>query len=228
MDLSSSNGNREFGALFDSELWWRNQYQAIEAQGYMLRPRYHPSWRPSWKRSGRNFFTVEDGQPTLVSVVCPMLPMLSSTLPQFPTVIDGTRARDGKQVMFKKIPAGNELEISQYLSSPGLMRESHNHCVPLLEILELPNSPEQKLIVMPFLRPFDNPRFQTFGEFVSFFTQICDVRLEHNPTGIAISDGLLSGSPIHAQTKYCAPVRPSVICKRIITKQLTSQGLYGQ
>jgi hypothetical protein len=103
--------------------------------------------------------------------------------------MDGTRARDGRQVMFKKIPVGNELEISQYLSSPGRTRESHNHCVPLLEILELPNVPEQKLLVMPFLRPFDNPVFQTFGEFVSFFTQICDVRLENHTTGgIGIPD----------------------------------------
>ena len=70
MALSSSNGNREFGALFDSEMWWRDQYQALETQGYILRPRYHPDWRPSWKRSGKDFFAAEDGQPTLVSVVC--------------------------------------------------------------------------------------------------------------------------------------------------------------
>lgn len=85
--------------------------------------------------------------------------------------------------MIKKISAGSELELSRFLSSPGLRHESHNHCVPLLEILEIADSPDQKLIVMPFLRPFDNPRFQTFGEFVSFFSQICDVRLEHHPIG---------------------------------------------
>lgn len=100
------------------------------------------------------------------------------------------RAWDGRQVMFKKVPAGLELEISQFLSSPGLMQEPHNHCVQLLEILELPDVPEQKLIVMPFLRPFDSPRFQTFGEFVSFFDQICDVRLEHNG-GMGIPDNPL-------------------------------------
>jgi len=63
------HGTREIGSLFDSELWWRDQYPAIEAQGYILRPRYHPNWRPSWKRSGKDFFAAEDGQPTLVSVV---------------------------------------------------------------------------------------------------------------------------------------------------------------
>ena len=106
-----------------------------------------------------------------------MLPIFTLGLPQLPTAMDAARAWDGRQVMLKKVPVGNELEISRFLSSPGLMREPHNHCVPLIEILELSSSPEQKLIVMPFLRPFDSPRFQTFGEFLSFFSQICDVRL---------------------------------------------------
>jgi len=54
--------------------------------------------------------------------------------------------------MLKKVPVGRELEITQLLSSPGLRRESHNHCVPLLEVIELPNTPDQKLMVMPFGR----------------------------------------------------------------------------
>ena len=79
-------GHREIGTLFESEMWWRDQYRAIEALGYILRPRYHPNWRPSWKRSGKDFFTAEDGQPTLVSVVCLMLPRVHT-----PSVAD----RDG-------------------------------------------------------------------------------------------------------------------------------------
>jgi len=61
---------KEIDTLFDNELWWQDQYQEIENRGYRLRPRYHPEWEPSWKRSGKPFFTMEDGQPTLVSVVC--------------------------------------------------------------------------------------------------------------------------------------------------------------
>jgi hypothetical protein len=86
------------------------------------------------------------------------------------------RSRDEKQVMLKRVPAGRELEITQLLSSPGLRREDHNHCVPLWDVIELPHAHDQKLMVMPFLRPFYKPRFQTYGEFVGFFTQICDVR----------------------------------------------------
>ena len=68
---------REIGTLFDSERWWRDQYREIENHGYRLRPRYHPEWEPSWKRSGKSFFQTEDGQPTLVSVVCQMFPTLT-------------------------------------------------------------------------------------------------------------------------------------------------------
>jgi len=71
---------REVGTLFDSERWWRDQYREIENHGYRLRPRYHPEWEPSWKKSGKPFFTMEDGQPTRVSVVCQMFPTLTLAL----------------------------------------------------------------------------------------------------------------------------------------------------
>lgn len=100
--------------------------------------------------------------------------------------MDATRWRDEKQVMFKRVPAGREqqeLEIIRLVSSPELRHNSHNHCVQLLDTFELPNAHDQKLVVMPFLRPFNNPHFQTFGEFVAFFTQICDVRSPHSLIG---------------------------------------------
>jgi hypothetical protein len=84
--------------------------------------------------------------------------------------------QDVKQVMLKRVPVGRELEITQLLSYPGTRREDRNHCVPLWDVIELPHAHDQKLMVMPFLRPFDKPRFQTYGKSVAFFTQICDVR----------------------------------------------------
>ena len=93
--------------------------------------------------------------------------------------MDATRWRDGRQVMLKKVSAGEELEIGRRFSFTPLSQEPGNRCVPLIEILELPNAVDQKLIAMPLLRSFNNPRFQTFGEFVAFFTQICEVRLAH-------------------------------------------------
>jgi len=155
---ANDHATREPGTLFDSELWWREHYQVLENRGYRLRPRYSPDWIPSWKKSGKEFYTVEDGQPTLL-----------------PTAMDATHL-DGRQVMLKSVPARGqqELEIARTVSSPELRRHPRNHCVPLLDTFELPDTLDEKLIVMPFLRPFDEPRFQTYGEFVAFFTQICE------------------------------------------------------
>ena len=123
--------------------------------------------------------------------------------------MDATRRRDGKHVMLKKIfteEGPHELRIAQLFSSREVSRDPRNHCVPLLDVIELPNT-GQKLMVMPFLRPFNNPRFQTYGEFVAFFTQICEVSplkcCRHRPLLRAFG----SGSPIHASAKRRTQVR---------------------
>jgi len=93
--------------------------------------------------------------------------------------MDATRRLDGKHVMLKRVlpeEGSHELRIMQLFSSSEVARDRRNHCVPLLDVIEIPNTvTRQKLMVMPFLRPFDNPRFQTYGEFMAFFTQICEV-----------------------------------------------------
>ena len=91
--------------------------------------------------------------------------------------MDATRLHDGKRVMLKKVlpeEGPHELQIGRFFSSREVATNSRNHCVPLLDVIKLPNSGQQ-LMVMPFLRPFDNPHFQTFGEFVAFFNQVCEV-----------------------------------------------------
>jgi len=69
---------REIGGLYLSEMWWRDHYRDLEAHGYRLRYRYHPDWEPSWKRSGKDFFDAEDGQPTIVSVIHLVRPTLTT------------------------------------------------------------------------------------------------------------------------------------------------------
>ena len=64
---TDEHATREPGTLLDSEVWWRDHSKVLENHGYRLRPRYRPDWVPSWKKSGKEFYTVEDGQPTLVS-----------------------------------------------------------------------------------------------------------------------------------------------------------------
>jgi len=93
--------------------------------------------------------------------------------------MDGTRVRDNFQVMLKRVlpeEGPRELEINQRFSSPELAAMPENHCARLLEVVELQGPDPQKLMVFPLLRPFNQPKFQTYGEFVSFFMQICEVR----------------------------------------------------
>jgi hypothetical protein len=104
--------------------------------------------------------------------------------------MDATRRHDGRHFTLKKIYPDEgpyELRITQLFSSRELARDPRNHCVPLLDIIEIPQN-RQKLTVMPLLRPFNDPHFQTFGEFVAFFTQICDVRSFQRPSSRTSSD----------------------------------------
>jgi len=47
--------------------------------------------------------------------------------------------------------------------------DPRNHCAPLLDVIELPNDPP--IMVHSQLRPFYDPPFYTYGEFVAFFGQ---------------------------------------------------------
>jgi hypothetical protein len=90
--------------------------------------------------------------------------------------MDATRISDGRQVMLKLLPREEgpyELEINKLFSTEPLFSNPRNHCVHLLDVIELRNDPP--IIVHPLLRPFSEPPFQTFGEFVTFFAQICEV-----------------------------------------------------
>lgn len=68
--LSRPSGNQP-GDLDSRELWWAERQQALEAAGYMLRPRYRPGWIPSWRGTKQPYFTVEDGLPLFVSPLRP-------------------------------------------------------------------------------------------------------------------------------------------------------------
>ena len=125
--------------------------------------------------------------------------------------MDATRISDGKRVMLKKVlpeEGPHELIITRYFSSNGLGDDSRNHCVPLLDLIDTVDTKlDKKLMVMPFLRPFNHPHFQTFGEFVAFFSQICEVGLgKPFRCNYVILTIFYSGSPIHAPAKRRTPV----------------------
>lgn len=70
----------------------------------------------------------------------------------------------------------SELDIMRSLSSEPLASDPRNNCNPLLDVLPLPDPQDGVVVVTLMLRPFDNRRFETFGEAVAFFSQIFVVR----------------------------------------------------
>ncbi|OCH88105.1 hypothetical protein OBBRIDRAFT_735113 [Obba rivulosa] len=146
------------GYLREAEYYWRDRQQWLEAQGYMLRPRYRPDWKPSWEGTKKSWFDCEDGTGFGVS-----------------HLVDATRIRDGKLVMLKQISKSvhpYEADICQFFASEPLASDSRNHCVLLIEVLQDPEDDNIHILVMPFLRPHNDPPFQTVGEIVEFFRQI--------------------------------------------------------
>ena len=92
--------------------------------------------------------------------------------------IDATRISDGRPVVLKWLlpeEGPYELQINRLFSTEPLASNPRNYCARLLDIIQLPS--EQPIMVHPLLRHYCDPPFQTFGEFVTFFAQICEVGL---------------------------------------------------
>lgn len=80
--------------------------------------------------------------------------------------------------MLKKIKKSehpHEVDIGLFLSSGPLVSNPRNHCVPSLEVLQSPEDDDLFIIVMPFLRQFDSPDFDTVGEVLEFIRQLFEV-----------------------------------------------------
>ncbi|KAF8264140.1 hypothetical protein EI94DRAFT_1872817 [Lactarius quietus] len=146
------------GDLGRHETWWAEHQEALEATGYMLRAHYHPGWTLSWCSSKKPYFKAEDGLP------------LSMCLG-----IDATQISDGKPVMFKWLlhkEGPYELQINRLFSTVPLTSNPQNHCVPLLNVIQLPNDPP--ILVHPMLHQHYDPPIRTIREFITFFAQICE------------------------------------------------------
>jgi hypothetical protein len=69
-----------------------------------------------------------------------------------------------------------EVDIGLFFSSESLASDPRNHCVPFLEAIPLPEDDNMVIIVMPFLRKYNSPDFDTVGEVVEFVRQMIEVR----------------------------------------------------
>ena len=94
-------------------------------------------------------------------------------------LMDGTRMSDGAYITLKSVQPSvhpYEADIATYLSSEPLASDPKNHCVPIYEVLKVPDVDDRIILVMPLLRKYNRPPMQTFGESVDFFQQIFEVR----------------------------------------------------
>ncbi|KAJ7658010.1 kinase-like domain-containing protein [Mycena rosella] len=155
--------------LGDYELFWRDHNAWLKERGYILRARYQPDWVASWKATGVFSMDYED-----------------AITPPSGRVLDATRVSDGLPVLFKQkgLPSDRsstielredfELQIIRKFSSEPLTSDPKNHCVRLVEIIDVPDVPGMNLIVIPLFFNWNYPRFVTIGEVVDFFSQILE------------------------------------------------------
>lgn len=68
----------------------------------------------------------------------------------------------------------HEIDIGRYFSSQPLAI-SPNHCVPLYDVLPVPDEEDRVIIVMPLLQDYLRPPFHTIGEAVECFRQLFEV-----------------------------------------------------
>lgn len=88
-----------------------------------------------------------------------------------------------------------EVDIGLYFSSEALATQLANHCVPFYEILSLDDQ-DTVIIVMPLLRLYYDPHFDTFGEAIECFRQLFEVL--HADIYVFLYSEHFPGPSIHA------------------------------
>ncbi|KAH0828135.1 hypothetical protein J3R83DRAFT_3810 [Lanmaoa asiatica] len=150
--------NKDGTQLSEPELWWSKHYSWLRDNGYTLRPRYAPDWVPSWQGTKKSWLMCEDSRGAKYAT----------------RILDGTRASDGAFIMLKLVNRRDhphEIDVARYLSSQTLVT-SANHCVPVYDVLPVPDEEDNAILVMPLLRDYRHPPFGTFGEVIECFRQL--------------------------------------------------------
>ncbi|KAI1795572.1 hypothetical protein LXA43DRAFT_991162 [Ganoderma leucocontextum] len=153
--MISLNPNFELGEL---EIYWRDRYEWLRQCGYTLRPRYKPDWVPSWKGTKKSPYSCEDAWRAVR-----------------PIVMDAIRVSDKETVLMKRVDRSvhpYETNIGQHFSTGPISADPRNRCCPIYEVLQDPIDVNTSIIVMPHLRRYIDPDFETIGEAMEFFRQM--------------------------------------------------------
>jgi len=181
--------------LYPSERWWVDHYEWLNSCGYKLRPRYAPDWVPSWKGTKKESWNTEDGIPSIKSAI-----------------MDATRKKDGAFVTLKRVECDihpYEKDIIDLFQSDDLASDPKNHCVRVLEFLEVKES-NDIIIVMPLLRDFDSPKFETVGELIGCLQQLFEGLQFIHKQNIAHRDCNERNAMMDGQSLYIDPWHPKL------------------
>ena len=113
--------------------------------------------------------------------------------------MDAVRSSDNDIVALKKVNNIDhecEVEISRHFSFEELRKDPRNHCVPVFDVLDVPDQPDVQIIVMPLLRRCNDPRWRTVGEAVAFFDQIFEV--------ISFRNAVLTDTEANSRHRACS------------------------
>ncbi|TRM61240.1 kinase-like domain-containing protein [Schizophyllum amplum] len=185
---------QSYSDIWQNERWWVDHQPWLERHGYMLRPRYRPGWKPSWHTTKAYVLLAEDHKPL-----------------SYPFLLDATRISDGTVVMLKRVNKERhpmEVEITTMLSSPPFSSDPRNHCVPVFEVLQDPDDDKFQLMVLPLLRAYADPRFDTIGEAVDCFRQVIQCVQFLHENKIAHRDIHLLNIMMDASPLYHIPFHP--------------------
>ncbi|KAL4249019.1 hypothetical protein ABKN59_007335 [Abortiporus biennis] len=173
----------------ESVQFWIDHQIWLESKGYILRQSFRAEQDApvTMRRSG----IPKDSPLTLNTHV----------------IMDATRFSDGEVVVLKKTKPSVfpfELQIIQYFSTEPQQSHPHNHCVPLYDVLYPPDDNDMILLVMPLLRSFDSPRFETVGEAVECIRQLFEgLQFMHElhtaHRDISILNVMLDPKPLYPQ-----------------------------
>ncbi|KAF8994796.1 hypothetical protein BDQ17DRAFT_1412406 [Cyathus striatus] len=131
-------------------------------------------------------------------------------------VLDARRTSDNSLICLKLIrKQSEEVKIAQFLSSERLRHHPNNHCVPIFDAFRDSISPEMNFLVMPVLRPFNDPDFGAVDEIVDFVSQILEGLIFMHDNLVAHGDAtgvnvMMDARPIlpdgwHFVADYSAP-----------------------
>ena len=101
-----------------------------------------------------------------------------------------------------------ELRIAKSLVQDEWVSDPRNHCVPVTKVFKDYNDPSVSYMVMPFLRPMDNPPFESNKEIIAFADQILEVAVNYSTTFTPDSD---SGFGIPPRERGSPSVRPIIL-----------------